>query len=75
MTEGNKLKDQVEILLDNKYTQVLNHDQAFEDSKKGCKRLLEGMKVAASRTAQNIKGVTTKLKAVYYIILHFIASN
>lgn len=70
--EGNKLKGQLKILLDDKYEEEGNRDKAFEDSRKACRSLLEGMKNAASKTAADIKKVIAKLEGVcntaYYTI-------
>lgn len=64
--EGNKLKGQVGVLLDDKYEDEKNRDKTFDDSRKACNLILKRMQKSSEDTAKEIEQAVARLIAVRF---------
>ncbi|OOQ86962.1 hypothetical protein PEBR_19348 [Penicillium brasilianum] len=56
-----KLKEQVAVILDDKYEEESNRDKKFNDSKNACRSLLQLLQNRSSETAKSISDVITRI--------------
>ncbi|CEJ61124.1 hypothetical protein PMG11_09666 [Penicillium brasilianum] len=57
-----KLKEQVAVILDDKYEEESNRDKKFNDSKNACRSLLQLLQNRSSETAKSISDVITRIE-------------
>jgi hypothetical protein len=62
--EGDKLKGQVAVVLDDEYEEESNRDKKFNDSKNACRSLLQGLQNISSEIATKISDTIARIEGV-----------